>query len=264
MHEDALVGFSSRAAYQLGAFDQYGKYRAKPSNTNEYDFEHSLVVAARIMARGQVALLVPFVQTYRETRRASEFGGGLGDINFSARFDPLRAHEARYVPGIAILVGLTLPTGTAPEAANKPLTTDATGVGAMQGNLGLALEQAFGPWMLGLAGIMAWRSPRTFNTVQFQASPLWTGLATARYAFNSGLVFGGSLSYSSEGNAEVNGRRVNHSARHLLTCSLSGMIPINDTWRATTAIALTPPWDELSANQLASLGVTLGTVWSYP
>src|SRR4051812_19694827 len=126
VHEDALVGLQARAAHAFGSFDSGGHYSTPPPGSAEQDFEQDVIGALRmpVLDRAQLAVLVPLVETRRTSRGAAEVGGGIGDVNASARYDFLYAGQNQYVPGIGALIGITFPTGRAPESATQPLATD--------------------------------------------------------------------------------------------------------------------------------------------
>src|SRR6201999_23593 len=110
--------------------------------------------------------LAPIIETWRETTLdGGHLGGGIGDVNLSARYDFVVAGESLYVPGVALLAGVTAPTGRASESARARLAVDATGIGAWQANVALALEQTFGPWLLNATAIVAKRTPRFGQTL---------------------------------------------------------------------------------------------------
>ena len=97
-HEVALVGTELHAASVIGSY-QIGAYRASPPGTPEYDFEEDVFGAVRFLRRAQVALLVPIDETYRRTPAdGGHFGGGIGDVNASARYDFVLAGQSVYVP----------------------------------------------------------------------------------------------------------------------------------------------------------------------
>src|SRR5581483_5916429 len=124
----------------------------------------------------------------------------------------------RYVPGIALLAGATMPTGRAPESADlarHPLAADATGIGAVQLHLALALEKSFGPVLVSATGLVAQRLPRTANDVEEQLAPQWTALASASYGFESGAALALAASFWAEGDALVDGTRAPDSGRRL-------------------------------------------------
>ncbi len=274
IHEDVLVGAQLRAATTLGTFDDGAHYTSVASGNpadpyRENDFEEDIFGAVRVLRRGQVALLVPFVQTFRHASGLTEFGGGIGDVNLSARYDFLLAGQSRYVPGIAVLAGLTAPTGTPPDAQNpsKPLGTNATGVGAWQGNAGLALEQIYGPWLFNVTELVAWRASRTANIGGISESeslaPQFVTLAGAAYTFDNDASVALFGSYTLEGTATLNGVAAPDSARRVALVSVSGVYPLTDRFRIRASLFLNPPLSGLGQNQTATTGLTLGIVWGW-
>ncbi len=261
LHEDALVGAQLRAGTDLGSYDVSGHYVSSPPGATEFDFEQDLFGAVRVLPRGQVALLVPLVETQRQTRTdGGHFGGGLGDINASVRYDFLLAGESKYVPGIALLAGLTLPTGTAPESATADLLVDATGIGAWQANVALALEQLYGPWLFNATGMVAKRTSRFGETLGTQV----TFLAAGVYTFPSDLALSLSASYAFEGDATASGGvDVPDSAKHLTTFTLSGLVPLDDKWRLLGGIFVEPPLTGFGSNQPSISGLTLTIIRSW-
>ena len=170
------------------------------------------------------------------------------------------AGESRYVPGIALLAGLTLPTGTAPEAATHPLAVDATGIGAWQVNLALALEQTYGPWLVNATAIAARRTARFGETLGTQV----TLLAAGAYTFDNDAALALSVSYAFEGDATASdGSDVAFSSRRLTTVNLSGLWPLSDTWRMLGAVFVEPPVSGVGSNQPSASGLTLTVIRSW-
>ena len=274
MHEDALVGIQLRGATTLGLFDDGARYASVSSGNpadpyRENDFEEDIFGAVRVLRHGQVALLVPFVQTFRHAQGLSELGGGLGDINLSARYDFFLAGQSRYIPGVALLGGVTAPTGSPPDAqdANKPLGTNATGVGAWQGNAGIALEQIYGPWLFNVTELVAWRASRTANIGGVSESeslaPQLVTLLGAAYTFDNDASVALFGSYTLEGTATLNGAPAPDSARRVALVSVSGVYPLTDRLRLRASLFLNPPLSGLGQNQTATTGLTLGVLWGW-
>lgn len=261
VHEDALVGTQLKAGTMFGSYDTGGHYLAPGTGDAEYDFEQDLLGAVRVLERGQLAVLVPFVETERQTPQdGTHFGGGIGDVNASVRYDFLLAGESRYVPGIALLAGVTLPTGKPVEEASPPLAVDATGIGALQGNVALALEQTFGPWLVNATGMVAERAPRFGEHLGTQV----TFLAAGAYTFPNDMALALSLSYAFEGDAATtDGTNVPMSSKRLTVVSLSGLWPITDSWRLLGGLYVDPPLDGLGSNQPATGGLTLTLIRSW-
>jgi hypothetical protein len=260
-HEDALAGAQIRVGGVHGSYDTGGRYIASPSGDTEFDLEEDLFGAVRVLRRGQVALLVPVVQTRRQTTsNGADFGGGLGDINASVRYDFLAAGASRYIPGVALLAGVTLPTGRPPESASAPLFVDATGIGAWQASLALALEQTYGPWLLNATGIVAKRTPRFGETLGTQVTLLGAGA----YAFDNGAALALSVAYTFEGDATTDaGVTLAASSRRLTVLTLAGLWPLADTWRLLGGLFLDPPVGALGSNQPAAAGLTFTVIRSW-
>jgi hypothetical protein len=260
LHEDALVGVQLRAASVLGSYDGRGGYTASPAGDTEGDFEQDVFAAWRLTRRGQVAWLVPLVETLRRTPQdGSHFGGGVGDVNASVRYDFVLAGESRWVPGLALLGGVTFPTGKRPEVASPPLFVDATGLGALQGNVAVAAEQTFGPWLVNATALVAGRTPRYGE----QLAPQVTLLAAGAYTFMNDAVLALSASYAFEGDATANGTSIPGSSKRLTVVTLSGLWPIADPWRLLSSLFLDPPLGSLGVNQLATGGLTLTLIRSW-
>src|SRR5262249_13201873 len=154
-----------------------------------------------------------------------------GDLNLSGRWDFYSAGQSRTIPGIAALAGITLPTGRAVEDAHNTLATDATGVGAVQLNAGLALEQTVGPWLLNLTGLAAKRLPRDASGVHTALSVQWSALAAAAYSFPNDAGLALVVSFTGEGDATTNGVSRTGTSRRTVLVSFSGLWPVTDHWR---------------------------------
>jgi hypothetical protein len=276
LHEDALVGTELHASLVLGNYDSSGHYTAQPSTNKEDDFEEDLFAAVRVFRRGQVALLIPLDQTWRHepvfgAPAASAFGGGIGDINLSARYDFIRAGESRFVPGIAALAGLTAPTGRAPTSSSAGMfAVDATGTGAWQGNLGLALEQSFGHWLVNVSGLFAWRAPFSAQatssarqSIDEALAPQWITLVGGGYVWSNEAAVALFGSYTIEGSPSVNGVSQPDSGRRALLVGLSGFYPLTDHLRVQASLFSNPPFSGPAAGQTATAGLTFTLIWSF-
>ncbi|HEY3595654.1 MAG TPA: hypothetical protein VGL13_17325 [Polyangiaceae bacterium] len=261
LHESALVGAEAKAASIVGHFDQNGSFVGSPAGAHELDFEQDLFGAVRVADRGQVALLVPFIETWRSSPGQSETGGGLGDVNASFRYDFTLAGASLVVPGISALAGITVPTGKPPEELAP------TGTGAYQLNLGLAIEQSFGPWLVNLTGVVAQRTARTVSlgagSVHERLAPQWTALAAVAYVLSDDKAVALSASYALEGDATTDGIEQNGTGRRLATLTLSSVLPFNDLWRLQGGLFDDLPISHLGSGQIAGAGlfVTLVRSW---
>lgn len=254
-HENWLVGTQWHAGVLYGSFDDRGKYSGAPSR--EGDFEQDAFGAVRVVPRGQLALLVPFVETLRTAPGITDFGGGVGDVNLSARYDFVLAGESKTIPGIAVLAGVTFPTGTPVDQTRDVLAAQETGVGAYQYNVALSVEQTFGPWLAGGSFILAARSPRTADGVHEQLAPQILGLLYGSYAFDSGASLALVGSYQAEGDATIDGATSPNSARRFATVSAAGLWPFDEWLRGVLTLSSTLPFAGQNDPALATLLVTL-------
>ena len=257
LHEDAAVGISLKVNDVEGSFDSRRRFVANPRGAHELGLEQELFVTLRAFERAQVTFLIPFVQTFRWAAPLQDTGGGLGDVNMSARYDFVGAGEHEVLPGIAALAGLTAPSGRPPETSARPLASDATGAGAFQVNLGVALEQNFGAWLVNLSGLVALRTQRQVNGLTSQLGPQFTALAAVGYTFDNDAALVLSATYAAETDAFINGARVARSARAATTLGVTGTLPLGDAWRLQGGVSWVLPVPGLGQNQTSGPGLTV-------
>lgn len=265
MMDDALVGVQAKVGQVTSSFDVDGQPIASPPGAGEVDLEQDAFAALRLLEKGQVSLLVPIVETWRQSLGRSEAGGGLGDVNANVRYDFLLAGASRVFPGFAALGGVTFPTGRPADASGLgPLATGATGIGAYQINLGLAVEQSFGPWLVNATGLVAQRTSRGFgsgqNAVSETLGPQWTMLAAVAYTFDSEAALALSVSEVIEGDATINGAAEPRSGHRLFSVAVSGLLPLAPHYHLQGSLSDNPPIQALSENQPADLTLAIAAV----
>jgi hypothetical protein len=269
LHEDYAIGFETHATLITGSF-LGTNYLTNQPGSSEIDLEEDLLATARFFGRGQVSLDVPGLATYRADTGISDFGGGLGDINLGARWDFIEASESQHFPGIALLLGVTVPTGRPADAPSaSALAANATGIGAFQLTGGVALEKIFGTHVLvDLSGLVSQRLPRTVEiggqTIQETLGAQLFAIAAVGWVFDSGIAVALSGTFTGELDAVLDGQRVPQSGRSLTTFSLSGSLPINDNWRLQGSVFDEPQISGLGANQPIGTGLTFTVLrtWS--
>ncbi len=268
--EDAAVGLQLQMTYNTGSFDGQQHYIPNPPGTGEQDFAENLFGTVRFLQRGQVSLLVPFVQTrrtYAGPPSTTEFGGGLGDINLGVRWDFLLAKEVRYWPGVAVLAGLTVPTGKAVDQLPQgSSSTEATGIGAFQATGGIALEQAYGHILVNLTGLLTQRFERHVCPSSPTGPPppcisetlglQFSGLAAVGWAFhyNQGIAL--ILSYSGEGNPIFDSQVQPGQGRQSTNLGISGGTPLWEDWRFQGSLTDSLPIDGLGRAQPVGINLT--------
>ncbi|HEX6275302.1 MAG TPA: transporter [Polyangiaceae bacterium] len=262
LHERFLFGVELRAASMFGSFDSDAEFRESPPGAAQWDFEQNVFGSLRLFRRGQLGVLVPVLESWRRTdTTGSEFGGGLGDVNVNARYDFIYGNELRYAPGVALLFGVTAPTGRAPEAAEEPLGSDATGLGAWQLSAGLALERAFGDFLLSAAGIFSQRTARDVRGIESELSPELSGLLGVAYTVRDDVSVAAVGTYTYEGNAMVEDEEVPNTARRKLRVAAVASVSIQDEWRLQGGFFGDPP--ALGQNEVLSLGGSLTIIRSF-
>lgn len=263
LHERALLGLQTRVAWATGSYGANARYRANASGSSSLDLAQDLFGSVRILERAQVGALVSVLESWRRSSTTGgEFGGGFGDLNLNARYDLIWTRELSYFPGLGALLGVTLPTGRAPESASLPLGSDATGIGATQVNAGLALERDFGQLLVNLSGLVAWRTPRHVHGVESRLGAQLMGILGVSHPLLGDTVLAGVVTYAAEGDARIDGELVPGSGRRLLRVALGPSGGVSDSLRLGGTIFIEPPFDGVGKNQLASVGVSVSVVGS--
>ena len=262
-YEDVAVGIESRTVSALGSYTSDGRYAS--SSTGEQELEQNLAASVRLTHAAQVGLVARAIETHRQIGTADEWGGGFGDLSLSARYDLLLPSERPRLPGIGVLAGATLPTGTPTDAATQPLATDATGLGSWDASLGVSFEKAFGAV---LAGVSLWGTYRFARTISIAGTPpvsesfglraSW--LAFAGYVFESESTVALYTTGFEEGDATIAGVRDASTGRRLTTLGAAGVLPFGNVWRARAALHADLPVSALGRNQRAGAGATISLV----
>ncbi len=261
--ESALAGVQTKGALNFGSFSSTAQERANPPGAQELDLEQDLFGAVRLLDRAQLAVLLPMQETYRAVPGLSEWGGGIGDINLAARYDLTLTSPRSSLPGIALLAGLTVPTGTPPDHASHVLATDATGIGAWQLNIGLALEETLGLWLAQLSLFVADRLPRSSQGIHETLGLQWNGIAVLGYAFPHQLTVAGFATLLVEQDATINGALVPQTGARLVSTGGAASWQMLPRLRLQGAATFTPPIQQLSSNELATVGLTLSALFTW-
>lgn len=263
LHEDWAAGVQLRARANPGSFDAGGAYHR--STGEEQVLEQDVALSLRLTESSQVGILLPLLETHRNATGIDDWGGGLGDLALSGRYDLLWPGEALLWPGISVVAGATFPTGTPPDAATHPLAADATGEGSYDVTGGVALQQAWDHLFAGLTGWVTHRFARTVSiagapAIHASFAPRWTLLASGGYVFDSEAALGVQASMMNEGAAAVNGLEDPSSQLRLTTVSAAGMLPIRDRWRVQGALFADVPVSSFGRNEPAGYGLTAALV----
>jgi hypothetical protein len=259
--ESHAVGIQMRARSVMGAFRGSGSYATSASGSRELAFEEDLFGALRFGSHFQVGLWAPFVQTSRAADGYSGWGGGLGDVAANARLDIVNAGTRGHWPGVAIMAGLSVPTGTPLDEADDPLLTGGTGTGSFEGNFGLGIEEIVGNGFLSLSGWVSKRSARTVATgVEQSFAPRLSALLSGGYTFGHDVTVGAFAFMMRQGDGRDTTGAIANSGVALVTTGAALSLPFWETWRLQTTLFTDVPMAGWGRNQTVGFGGTVAIV----
>ena len=247
--EDYGAGVQTHVRSVMGSFDAGGNYVASPPGDDEIDLGQDFFAAARVGAHFQASLKLPLAETGRRATGVSTWGGGLGDVTANARYDLTFAGDRPWWPGIALLAGLSVPTGRTVEDSGDP--AGATGIGSFEGNVGLAVEQVMGRSFVLATGFVAQQTSRTVGTITQSFGARFTGLVAGGYAFASELTLGGFV------------LATHRSDQSMVTAGAAAAWPVNDLWRLQGTLSADLPFSGWGRQQPTGAGLTVSLlrVW---
>ncbi len=260
-HEDALVALEARVGNELGSLDGRGAFHGNASTSGGLDLAQTLLGTLRVLREGQVTLLVPLVEGVRWAPGLSESGVGLGDVSLSFRYDFVLAGASVRVPGLALLVGLTFPTGRSAESARLPLGSDATGAGVWQAGVGLGVEQTIGHLFLQASVLGQQSLPRTARGVTELLGPTVSLGLSAGWAFDSGAAVAFSSTTAVAVPAWVDSVWAPDTGRVKTSLSVGGAMPLSEAWRLQGSLAVQLPVG-LNETVSGTLSVLLMRTWT--
>lgn len=257
------AGIETRARAVFGAFGADGNLA---TSSGDVEAEQDVFAAARFLERAQAALAIPFLQTRRSVPGLSEWGGGLGDVRASARVELTRAGARPYVPGLALLLGGSAPTGRPADQAAGALAADATGTGTWEGTLGLELEQRFELAFVTLSAAVSQRTSREALGVAEAFAPRFTVVASAGTVTDGGWAWGASVAGMRAGASrdQGTGRSIDGSDLALVTAGLAVQAPLGQGWRGLARASVDCPFDGLGRNQAAGAGLAVSMLRFWP
>jgi hypothetical protein len=274
MAESFLVGGLVRVQHPLGTYDENRTWTRSPPGASEWDTEADLFATARFARKGQVTLVVPLVETWKSHANPNgdihSHGGGLGDVRVAGRWDFTRAGASKTIPGIAVLAGLTFPTGRAAEqvSADDYLGASATGRGAYTGALGVGVEQTFGPWLVLVQALVSRSLTRHVSvgggpTVASQMGTIFTTTAALAYGFDNDAAIGGLLTYELEGDATDDGVHQPGTGQAMTTTGLAWTYPLSDAYRLAGSLTTNLPANGFGRNRVGgpAMSVTFLRAW---
>jgi hypothetical protein len=257
-YEDIAVGVQAKGRTVFGAFNPDGGYASSAGGESEWTFEQDLFGVLRLFNRGQVSLLLPFVETRSRLPGIRASGGGIGDLALNARYDFISTGERGAIPGVAVLLGAVFPTGTSVDDATT--AADATGQGSFEANGGVAVEQAFGQFFATAQALVGFRTSRRVANVNESFVPRFTALAAAGRMLPHGATIGAFVSGMRQGDNQDAGGPIAGSGVSLLTVGAASTVSPTDYWRVQGTASGNIPIGGTGRNQTAGVGVTLSLI----
>ena len=263
VYDDYGFGVQATERQTYGSLAADGSYSG--TSTGDLVTEQDLFAMARLSSRVQLALLVPYIETYRRIPGQSEWGGFFGDVTVNGRLELAHSGEHGAWPAVTILAGLTAPTGRAPDQARNALGTDAAGTGSFQGNLGLEVERLFRQWFVMFDGWVSQRTSRASPGGRQSFALRLTALVAGGYVFQSRLAAGAFASIVDEGTGHdtAPGTGVVAGPRYG-TSGLAAAFPLDEAWRLQAIASADLPLAGWGRNQPTTFGFSTSLVRVWP
>ena len=259
VQEDYAVGLQMQARSNVGSYASTGGFAA--SDGSWQVLEQDLAASARLFRRAQVGLLLPMIQNHHVESGTEAWGGGLGDVAVTARYDFLLAADEVRWPGIALLAGATFPTGRSSNEATAPLAADATGGGTYNATLGLGLEKVRGHFYAGLDGWVTYRSnPRLVNET---FGLRWTAMAIAGWVFDTEAAAALYATVLDESPATIDGMIDQTTGLRLTTVGAAGVVPLRELWRLQGSAFSDVLISSFGRNEIGGFGLSLSLVRAF-
>jgi hypothetical protein len=204
--EDFAILANQSFSRYAGHWDGRATWHSASYSESEFRTQLSGIVA--LHQRLELSASMPWLVTTKSASGTDESGYGIGDTQVGFRFEPIGSGEISGVPGIALVGGMTMPSGRARSERNHPLATDITGRGAWVLSASVVLEVARMRWfVLGGAGVTYSFEQDTAlagHTAQlgrgFQATvlsgvevvPKWIASMLAHYAYEGAVTSDGA------------------------------------------------------------------------
>jgi len=263
VYDDYGFGVQATERQTYGSLAADGTYGG--TSTGDLVTEQDLFAMARLSSRVQLALLVPYVETYRRIPGQSEWGGFFGDVTINGRFELAHAGEHGAWPALTLLAGLTAPTGRAPDQAHNALGTDAAGTGSFQGNVGFEVERLFRNWFVMFDGWLSQRTSRASPGGRGSFAPRLTALLAGGYVFDSRLAAGGFATVVDEGSGQDTAPGAGPVAGpRYATAGLAGAIPFDPSWRLQATGSADLPLAGWGRNQPTTFAFSTSLVRVWP
>lgn len=242
--EDAAGGLSTSLSHGTGRWDAWNRYRPFDVGVRQDEARAEAWAMVRLHEAWQLSARVPWVVGFRSAGDASSVGTGPGDVSAALRWEavPLGAFES--LPGVALSLGLTAPTGLRPEQATDALGASATGRGVWAASLAVAAEYAWAPWFVRLDVGALFNAPfRRLDVGAWQwfGPGLQVAFSGGRELLGEKLVLAVALRLEHEFPLSLDGLVAARSDSTSLTASANAAWKLTSHWTVTASVSTDAP-----------------------
>lgn len=263
--EDAAVSLSQSVAEGLGRWDTDGDFQPY-TDFSEREWRTSAAALVGFHRRALAYAIVPWLVTERSSGDLADTGAGLADVELGVRYQWLDFGETPSFPALALVLGLTAPTGRDPSAARGTLASDATGRGAWVPEGGIQLELARRSWFVRLNAMGTVPLPMTRGDTG-EAQRFGPGVASSVVGgsgfLRDRLVLSASTRLRIESSLHVEGRPLPGSSQRRLGVGVQGSLALAEHWTLLANGETDLVADGLGRNAPAQLGVGLGVRYGF-
>jgi len=265
--EDSALGVSSSWANSIGSWNAEGEWNAFDETYRETVWLSKVWAIARVRDDLELSLVLPWVMTTRAIPNESSSGQGLGHSRIGLRYEAIAIGQYRNVPGLALLAGVTIPTGVrGDEATDTLLRTAATARGDWAASVAVSLEYAHLPWFVKLdAGrrhFLAYTHAE--HDGPYQLAGLWQlTLSSGLEVIDDILIFAFSLGVETQGESHLDHREQTSSSRFSCLPSVSMSWQVNPHLALLSTLSRGIAVNELGMNTNGALTASLGVRYGH-
>ncbi len=203
----------------------------------------------------QIGAIVPYVVTDRRFGDRASRGSGPGDVSLLSRYDFVRVGGENGLPGIALTLGLTVPTGRSPDRARDALGTDVTGSGAWEARPGIAIEKIWwtGWYVFGGVGVGFFAPFKRDDGSTIALGPRMLAVVAGGKSFTNGLSFALGATHEQEAAPRTDGLRVGANRARTSALAFAGY-EIDDNWQVLASLLV----DVIGREQIAATTIGFG------
>jgi len=244
MWEKFAIGANLTYSDSQGSWDELGEYFALSEGYDEQLSSLKPWVIGRVNERLEVSLLTPLVTTSRQIGDEQARGVGLGHVELNSRYELLAIGAYQGLPGIALHLGVTLPTGTRPDQSyESPLMTATTAKGSWASSLSMDVEYVKLPWIFKWDSGVRLFAPYVQGGMEtsFALGALYqTSLLLGYEPVEDRLLVALSVAYSHQGNNSLDGEPLDGSEVVTVTPSLALSWKLSAHWGLVSSLGQHP------------------------